>query len=313
MIKIARRVDRSGSRNGFILVAALWLLAALATLASVVSVYMAQSARALTAFDTALQSETLATAGLELAAYQLSAPAAARRPTHGGFSFRLAKSEVTVGYMSEAARINLNMAPASMIAGLFTALGAQAEKAEEYADRVVGWRSKPRPNVEDEEGALYRAAGLNYLPRHGYFDSVDELWLVLGLPPDLVERALPFVTIYSGTADIDVLNAAPQVMAALPDMTPALLQSFLDERESLSPDLQQVVGVLGGKQAGVTVTGSETYRVRMRITLPDGQQRTPEGVITILGPNAKGAFRVLAWKDEVDPNTGRTRGSAEIR
>ena len=314
MTRIARRFEASGrSRNGFIMVAALWLLAALATLASVVSVYMAQSARELTAFDTALQAEMLTTAGLELTAYQLSAPAAARHPTHGGFRFRLAKSEVTVRYVSEAARINLNMASPNMIASLFTALGAQPEKAGEYADRVVGWRSKPKPNMEDEEGALYRAAGLNYLPRHGYFDSVDELWLVLGLPPEIVERALPFVTIYSGIADIDVLDAAPEVIAALPDMTPALLQSFLDQRESLPPDLQQVVGALGGKQAGVTVTGSEAYRVRMRITLPDGQQRTPEGVITILGPNAKGAFRVLAWKDDVDPNTGRTQGPAGVR
>jgi general secretion pathway protein K len=51
------------SRNGFIMVAALWLLAALATLASVASVYMAQSARSLTEFDAALQSEMLTTAG----------------------------------------------------------------------------------------------------------------------------------------------------------------------------------------------------------------------------------------------------------
>ncbi len=77
--------------------------------------------------------------------------------------------------------------------------------------------------------------------------------------------------------------------------------------------MQQVIGALGGKQAGVTISGSDAYRVRMRITLPDGQQRTPEGVITILGPNAKGAFRVLAWKDEVDPNTGSTPGPAETR
>jgi general secretion pathway protein K len=301
------------SRNGFIMVAALWLLAALATLASVASVYMAQSARALTAFDTALQSEMLTTAGIELTAYQLSAPATVRRPTHGGFKFKLANSDVTVDYLSEASRINLNMAPRAMIAGLFTALGAQPAAADQFADRVVGWRSRPKPNVQDEEETLYRAAGLNYLPRRAPFNSVDELWLVLGLPPEIVERALPFVTVYSGIREVNVLDAAPEVIAALPDMTPARLDAFLNQRDSLPPDPELVFGALGGRPAGVTVMGSDAYRVRMRITFPDGRQRTPEGVIMISGPGQKEAFRVLAWRDEIDLSTGGAERPAESR
>ena len=301
------------SRSGFIMVAALWLLAALATLASVASLYMVQSARGLTAFDTALQSEMLTTAGIELTAYQLSAPVTVRRPTHGGFSFKLANSEVTVKYLSEAARINLNMAPRAMIAGLFTALGAQPAAAEQFADRVVGWRSRPKPNAQDEEEALYLAAGLNYLPRRASFNSVDELWLVLGLPPEIVERALPLVTVYSGMAEINVLDAAPQVIAALPGMTPARLGAFLSQRESLPPDAELVLGALGGSLPGVTVAGSEAYRVRMRITFPDGRQRTPEGVILILGPGEKEAFRVLAWQDEIDLSTGGPLRPADHR
>jgi general secretion pathway protein K len=298
-----------GSRNGFIMVAALWLLAALATLASVASLYMVQSARGLTVFDTVLQSEMLTRAGLELAAYQLAAPQAAppavQRPTHGGFSFKLANSVVSVQYVSEAARINLNMAPKAMIVGLFTALGAKPEEADQFADRVIGWRSKPKPNAEDEEEALYRAAGLNYLPRRASFNSVDELWLVLGLPPEIVERALPFVTVYSGMAEINALDAAPEVIAALPDMTPARLAEFLSQRDTLPPDQALVVAALGGgNQLGVTVKGGDAYRVRMRITFPDGQRRTPEGVITISGSDAKEAFAVLAWQDEIDLTTG---------
>jgi general secretion pathway protein K len=314
MTRTTARFERlGGSRNGFIMVAALWLLAALATLATVASLYMAQSARALTAFDAALQSEMLTTAGIELAAYELSTPVTARRPTHGSFGFRLVNSAVTVDYVSEAARIDLNMAPAAMIAGLFTALGAKPDAAAEFADRVVGWRTKPKPNAQDEEGALYGAAGLNYLPRRAPFDSVDELWLVLGLPPEIVERALPFVTIFSGMAEINVLDAAPEVIAALPDMTPAHLAEFLAQRASLPPDPELVLAALGETQKGATVKASEAYRVRMRITLPDGRQRTPEGVILASGPSDKVAFRVLAWQDEIDRRTGGPPRPAETR
>ena len=297
--------DSSASNCGFIVVAALWLLAALAALASVASAYMAQSAIALTAFDATAQLEMLSTAGIELAAYELSAPVTVRRPTHGGFSFRLANSRVTVEYMSETARINLNMASRTMIAGLFAALGAQPAMASQFADRVVAWRSAPRPNAQDEEDALYRAAGLKYLPRRAPFNSVDELSLVLGLPPALVERALPLVTIYSDVGEINVLDAAPEVIAALPGMTPARLDAFLSQRESLPPDDPQfVLGALGGKQIGATVVGSTAYRVRMRIILPDGRQSRPEAVIMIMGPGEKEAYRVFAWRNDIDPATG---------
>src|SRR5260370_7134332 len=180
MSRTAARSEALGrSRNGFIMVAALWLLAALATLASVASLYMVQSARGLTAFDTALQSEMLTRAGLELAAYQLSAPQvpppAVQRPTHRRFSFKLANSHETVRYVSEAARINLNMAPRALIAGLFAALGAKPEEADQFADRVVGWGRKPKPNAQTDEMPLYPAAGLSYLPPLASFHSVAHL------------------------------------------------------------------------------------------------------------------------------------------
>jgi general secretion pathway protein K len=287
------------------MVTAVWLLAALAMLASVAAVYMAQSAVALATLDAKMQLDMLSTSGIELAAYELSVPATLRRPTHGGFSFSLADSKVSVEYMSESARINLNMASHAMIAGLFAALGAQPEAASLFADRVIAWRSTPRPNAQDEEDNLYRAAGLKYLPRRAPFGSADELWLVLDLPPALVERALPLVTVYSGMGEINVLDAAPEVIAALPGMTPARLDAFLSQRESLPPDDPQfVLGAFGGKQVGATVAGSEAYRVRMRITLPDGRQARPEGVIMILGAGEKEAYRVFAWRDEIDPATG---------
>lgn len=306
MTRAGSSFEGSGpSQRGFIVVAALWLLAALATLASVASAYMAQSAIAVAALDAAPQLEMLSTAGVELVAYELSTPASVRRPTHGGFSFRLANSSVTVEYMSESARINLNMAPRAMIAGLFAALGAQPASAAQFADRVVAWRSAPKANGPDAEDALYGAAGLNYLPRRAPFNSAEELTLVLGLPAALLERALPFVTVYSGIPEINAMDAAPEVIAALPGMTSARRDAFLSQRETLpADDPQFVLGALGGSQMGVTVVGSAAYRVRMRIILSDGRQSRPEAIIMILGPGEKEAYRVFAWRKDIDLASG---------
>jgi general secretion pathway protein K len=289
---------RYGSRDGFVVVTALWLLAALAALAAVVSIYLAQSAKAMTAFDAALQSDMLSSAGLELAAYQLSTPATIRRSTRGRFSFSLGQTNVTVEYVSESARINLNMAPRAMLSGLFSALGAAPDEADLYAQRVIGWRTLPKQSGQDAEEGLYIAAEMKYPPRQAAFNSTDELWLVLGLPPAIVERALPFVTVYSGMAEVNVLDAAPQVIAALPDMTPLRLEAFLGQRDSLPPDPQEVIGALGGRQLGATVGGSDAYRVRIHFSLPNGRAKTSEGVILILA-GEKEAFRVLAWQDDL--------------
>src|SRR5262249_38295301 len=223
---------QAGSSRGFIIVAVLWMLLALATLASVAVFYVAQSAIALTPLEGTLQTDALVTAGLELTTYRLSMSMPGQRPTRGAFRFRLARTNVDVEFLSEAARIDLNSAPKALIAGLFAALGAQSSDAGSHADRVVAWRTQAKSGVADGEEALYRAVGLPYPPRRAPFNHIAELSLVAGLPPALVERAAPFVTIFSGRRDVNVLDAAPEVIAALPEMSSGRLSAFLAAREA---------------------------------------------------------------------------------
>jgi general secretion pathway protein K len=107
-------------------------------------------------------------------------------------------------------------------------------------------------------------------------------------------------------AEVNVLDAAPTVVAALPDMTPNKLAAFLGQRDSLPPDPELVIGALGGRQPGATVRGSDAYRVRIRFALPSGRLKISEGVI-LISPGEKEAFRVLAWRDEIDVGTNLQR------
>src|SRR5215467_11238592 len=173
---------RQTASDGFILVAVLWIIAALAILASIFSVYLANTAVFLALNDNTIQSEALVSAALELTAYQVSAPKPAANlpappprgdanvpppPTRGGFSFRLGKANVAVSFISEAARIDLNAASPQLMASFFIGLGVQRQQAEEYAERIDGWVTKPRPasrfaTDDNSEDALYRAAGRSY-------------------------------------------------------------------------------------------------------------------------------------------------------
>ena len=100
----------------------------------------------------------------------------------------------------------------------FVTLGARPDDAETYSDRIIGWRTTA-PKDQDSEASAYRMARLGYQPRGAKFPHTNELSLVRDLPISLVERALPFVTVYNGRPQINILDAAPEVIAALPGMT----------------------------------------------------------------------------------------------
>jgi general secretion pathway protein K len=80
----------SGQRSSgsFIVVAVLWILAALATLATSYGVYVNATAFALADYDVRFQAQELAMAGVELAVYRLTENPEAR-PAQGKFGFRL--------------------------------------------------------------------------------------------------------------------------------------------------------------------------------------------------------------------------------
>ena len=294
---------RGTGDDGFIVVAALWILGALATLATVYSVYVINTATALSVQDESLQAESLTNAAVELAAYRMSMTPQAR-PKHGRFGFRLGKAGVAVEFRTETARIDLNLAPPELLAGLFTALGTRPDLAAAHAARIVAWRSPVTAGSVDDETAAYRTAGLRYGPRHGPFPHTGELSLVLGLPEPLVERALPFLTVYSGVPAIDPLEAAPEVVAALPGMTPERLYAILGER-NVAPQAAQAL--LGPAQGMVTDDGGKAARVTARINFDNGRRMGAE-VVILLNDGDGEPYYVLSWRDQPDvPNAGGTR------
>lgn len=288
---------RRPTRDGFIVVAVLWILGALAALASIYAIYVVDTATAFGVHDDRLQAEAMVSAGLELTAYQVTA-AAESRPTRGAFAFRLGRATVAVEFRSEAARIDLNTAPKELLAGLFVALGVQSDSAEGYADRIMGWRT-PAPEGQDPEASAYLTAGLRYPPRGAPFPHVGELWLVLGLPAALVERALPFVTVYSGLAQINIVDAAPEVIAALPGMTPGQLHTILAQRQATPQNRQALLDMLGPTQSQATIEGSKATRVKVRVDFDNGRRMSSEVVILILDDAAE-PYGVLSWRDELD-------------
>src|SRR6185503_11379950 len=102
--RITRRFRARSADAGFIIVAVLWILAALATLATVIAVYIINAATAFAVHDERVQAEALTRAAIELSLYNIVRDAQ-QPPTRGSFAFRIGTANVATEFNSELARI----------------------------------------------------------------------------------------------------------------------------------------------------------------------------------------------------------------
>jgi general secretion pathway protein K len=322
----------------------LWILAALATLALIYSSYTINTAASSRVADDRVQAEASIRAGVEMAVYrQLALPEKARL-VRGGFDMRVGRTAVSVRFRSEGARIDLNAAPADLLTGLFTAVGVDSGRAETFAERVVGWRTKAATGAdanaaagganatsanapgsganagsagtnavganansaradagfagaggaEDKaakEDKLYSEQHMPYPPRHAPFDNALELSLLPGISLGVVERVLPFVTVFSGRGDVDVASADPTVLSALPQMTPQILGAVLNARVSEPGDGHALLELLGPAKSHATTEASKAFRTSIAVDFDNGRHVHAEVVFRLKdqGDKAQGA------------------------
>jgi general secretion pathway protein K len=347
---------------GFVLVAVLWILAALATLASVYSAYTVNTAGTSRVADDRVQAEASIRAGVEMAVFRQLALDEKARLARGGFDLRVGRTGVAVRFRSEAARIDLNAAPADLLAGLFVAVGVDSSRAETFAERIVGWRTKAKANTtantnanpaaagpdgasgganaasananpagadsnlagaggtEDKaakEDKLYSEENMPYPPRHAPFDNALELSLLPGIPLAVVERVLPFVTVFSGRAEVDVAAADPTVLSAFPEMTPQILGAVLNARASDPGDGTTLLAALGPAKARATADKSKVFRAAIAVEFDNGRRVHAEVVFRLKDQDEKDqagkdqGSNDQSTKDQSAKNQGAKDESAE--
>jgi general secretion pathway protein K len=275
------------------------MLAALAALASSYSVYVANAAFATQVNDDRLRIKNAISSAVELTAYKLLAEPADDRPPEGAFTTRLPRAAISVSFVSEGARIDLNTAPKELLAGLFAGVGVSPSDAATFAERVVAWRTKADPASQNDEAANYKQAGYDYAPRLSPFQNVLELPLVRGIPLYIVERILPLVTVYSGSAQVDIRVAPPEVLAALPNATPERLQKVLAQRAQDPLDGESLTRILGPGVAGAAFKANPATRVQVQVKLDNGRVARAEVVILVVQDDDE-PFRILSWRDDSD-------------
>jgi type II secretory pathway component PulK len=255
-------------RNGFVLIAALWLIVALSAIA-LDAALRSQPSRLAAAnrLDDARAREA-ALAGSEYARARLSAAmidraeelraqvarqaasrTTGRRPSVAAMlaaddpwrepqglvpdGMALGAAEFRLDVHDAALALNINTASEEMLRN-FMAQGLRIDyaQADHLTQAILDWRDEDElPRINGAEREQYLRAGMPVLPANRAFASVDELRYVMGMTPALFARMAPWLTV-TGSGRIN-LNAAPEpVLHAVPGFSPAVVAGILRLREA---------------------------------------------------------------------------------
>jgi general secretion pathway protein K len=272
------------------------MLALLTVVANSVAFSVRTEFQAATNLVAMAQAEAAADAGVFRAIYELMKPESdpLRWQANGlAHEWAFGDARLEIGISDESGKIDLNAAPASLLAGLFKALEVPDAEAMALADAIVDWRdADPLRSPNGAERDDYAAAGKPYGPANAPFQSVAQLRQVLGMNEGLYRLLEPLVTVYSRRNTVNAAVAAPAVLLALPGATREQVTWYVDQRQfmlerGLPPPPFPLVQGIG--------TPISFYSIQVVAVLGDNARFYREGVVRLTG-NPSDPFVFLAWR-----------------
>ncbi|MEQ1651641.1 MAG: hypothetical protein ABL897_04055 [Hyphomicrobium sp.] len=198
--------------KGFALIAVIWIGVLLALIAAAFSSAVRSRIRSTAGETETVRAEALADAGIRIALLErlnvtFADSGAPRFPADGSTVMCAIGTDATLAVQveDEDGKVNLNTLNADLLLALFAGLGATRSEARSYTDAIMDFRDEDDERRPDgAESADYaRAAGAAPTAKNALFVSVDELDQVLGLPPELRDRAKRFLTVLSTQDGLD--------------------------------------------------------------------------------------------------------------
>lgn len=222
---------RLQNRSGFALIASLWLIVAISSIALFLGARARTTRIAAATTVERTRAEAAAFGGLEQTRARLQAELDANRNQSQVRAWTrlarvmpdtmdLAQARYTVDLHDVGSRLNLNRATEEELKRLMRALRIDFGDADRLAQRIADWRDSD--DLERGRGAerdTYVKLNAMELPANRPFGSVSELRFVLGMTESLMQKLEPVLTV-DGSGLVNVNAASEAVLLALPGITP---------------------------------------------------------------------------------------------
>jgi general secretion pathway protein K len=196
-----------------------------------------------------------------------------------------------VEIQDELGRIDLNHADRSLLLGLIQSTGEKHDLANSIVESILSRRGGGRlQSFESRPRGAGNALNVSSKKQLGPFQRVDELRAIPGMTPKLYKQIAPALTVYSQRQMVDPQLASPEVLLALPGMTPERARHILSERED------NQLRLLRADEAAAL--GGRAFSLRISVERPGGK-RSYLAVIR-LTDNPRKPFWLLDWQDKFD-------------
>jgi general secretion pathway protein K len=204
--------------------------------------------------------------------------------------------------------LNINQMSEQQLRDFFSYLLGNFSLADQLSQTIADWRDlddDKRPAGEERDG--YIKKGLLALPPNGPFRHIEELLKVEGMTPEIFKVVAPYLTTYgNGTVN---LNTAPvPVLRAMPGMSDAVLNNILSARSN-GQRIATVASVVpggmvgGGRGGGFTVSpqaaqlaaaaGVNTTNVALTIVVRPSAASQPVKLTALVTRN--GTTATVGW------------------
>jgi general secretion pathway protein K len=118
------------------------------------------------------------------------------------------------------------------------------------------------------------------------------------VPHAVIERAQPFLTVFSNRPQVNILETAPEVVAALPGMTSDRVRAVLAQQQAFPEDGQALLSMLGSARQYASTEGSKALRILAQIGFSNGHRMTSEVVILVFD-NSNEPYSILSWQGDL--------------
>ncbi len=303
-------------RRGVALLAALWLVVAIATvalqfsleaherrtigiLASERGIQRAAAAGALALMQARLEQALRvapSTSNMAVSRLRVGDPWLGVDSSYSG-PVLVDSMEVDVQAQDLGEKLNINQLGETEIQTFFSFLLHDFSKSQQLAQTILDWRdadSIARPNGAERDD--YIKAEMLALPTNAPFRDVEELQNVMGMTPEIYAAASPYLTT-RGSGTINVNTAPVPVLRALPGMTDATINMILQLR-SQGRRINNITDLFPGQTGGRRVPGqlssqaavgalrgrttTTTTEIELTITSRAGPQAAPTKLTAIV-------------------------------
>lgn len=181
-----------------------------------------------------------------------------------------AQAEIRI--TDEAGKVNPSNATPELLQAVLRGVGVDTATAGALAAAIVVWRT---PSGNREPGApqfdVYRAAGRPFGPSGAPFLSMEELGAVIGMTPDVLDRLVPHLTLFT--------DGDPKPAFADPVVRQALAASN------------------GGRLPGDMVDDGQNGVFAIAVTVSSGKDAsfTRHAVVRLTRRDARQEYRIVAW------------------